>query len=219
LIIQYRAPETGCLFFPEDIILFRKNNIDIIIVCHEFYINKLRPYLKNMTIKVLNEANITFFFNKIDYLEALDFGFKGIHYYTTVPVLLNMPNKLYIPTLEREENILYFGLIRPSKGFLNILLLAKLLYEKKDKRKVIIVGKCEMNDNILIKKWIDRMNIDIINNNLEVNNMYKSNLEIYVNPNDNLLFKMANRCQFSYKSDAKGFAFNSSSLINILYLV
>jgi hypothetical protein len=70
----------------------------------------------------------------------------------------------------------------------------------------------------LIKKWIDKINIDLINDNLQVNNKYLSNLEIYINPNDNLLFKMANRCQFSYKSDAKGFAFNSSSLINILYL-
>jgi len=217
LIIQYRAPETGCLFYPEDIDLFKKNNIEIIIVCHEFYINILRSYLKNMTIKILNKADIVFFFNYIDYKEALKYGFNGIHYFTTVPVLLNMPNKLYIPTLNREENILFFGLIRPSKGFLNILLLAKLLYEKKDKRKVIIIGKCEI-DNILIKKWIDKINIDLINDNLQVNNKYLSNLEIYINPNDNLLFKMANRCQFSYKSDAKGFAFNSSSLINILYL-
>jgi hypothetical protein len=217
LIIQYRAPETGCLFYPEDIDLFKKNNIEVIIVCHEFYINILRSYLKNMTIKVLNKANIVFFFNEIDYKEAVKYGFKGIHYFTKVPVLLNMPNKLYIPTLNREENILFFGLIRPSKGFLNILLLAKLLYEKKDKRKVIIIGKCEI-DNILIKRWIDKINIDLINDKLQVNNKYSYNLEIYVNPNDNLLFKMANRCQFAYKSDAKGFAFNSSSLINILYL-
>lgn len=218
LIIQYRAPETGCLFYPEDIILFRRNNIEVIIVCHEFYINILRPYLKYMSVKVLNEANTTFFFNKIDYLEASKLGFKGAHYFTRVPVLLNMPNKLYIPTLKREENILYFGLIRPGKGFLNILLLAKLLYEKKDNRKVIIVGKCEMSVNILIKKWLDKIDIDLINDKLEVNAKYKSNLEIYANPNDNLLFQMVNRCQFSYKSDGKGFALNSSSLINILYL-
>jgi len=217
LIIQYRAPETGCLFYPEDINLFKKNNIEIIIVCHEFYINILRSYLKNMTIKVLNNANIVYFFNEIDYKEAVKYGFKGIHYFTRVPILLNMPDKLFIPTLKREENILYFGLIRPSKGIFNVLSLVKLLYEKKDTRKVIIIGKCEM-DNILIKRWIDKINIDVINNKFEVNNKYSSNLEIYINPNDNLLFKMANRCQFAYKPDAKGFAYNSSSLINILYL-
>lgn len=221
LIIQYRAPETGCLFFPNDIILFRKNNIEVIIVCHEFYINTLRPYLKYMTVKVLNEANCVFFFNKIDYLSALDFKFNNKYFFTRVPSLLNMPNKFYIPTLNREENILYFGLIRPGKGFLNALLMAKLLFEKKDKRKVIIIGKCELTDNILIKKWINKINIDLIkliDNKFQVNNKYSSNLEIYTNQNDNILYQMANRCQFSYKSDSKGFAFNSSSLINILYL-
>ena len=46
LIIEYRAPETGCLFFPEDIINLKNNGIKVIIVCHELYINVTRPYLK-----------------------------------------------------------------------------------------------------------------------------------------------------------------------------
>ena len=43
-------------------------------------------------------------------------------------------------------------------------------------------------------------------------------MEIYINPSDKLLFSLVNRCQFAYKSDGKGFAFNSSALINLLNL-
>jgi len=217
LIIEYRAPETGCLFYPEDIELYKKNNVKIIIVCHEFYINTLRPYLKDMTVNVLNKADITFFFNYIDFSDARRRGFKCKHFLTRVMPLIEMPPKIFIPTLEREENILFFGLIRPNKGFLNALILGKILENNNDKRKVIIAGKCELS-NILIEKWLSKIGIDIIDKNLKVNNKYKNNLEIYFNPVDNIVIQLANKCQYAYKSDGKGFSYNSSSLINIINL-
>jgi glycosyltransferase involved in cell wall biosynthesis len=217
LIIEYRAPETGCLFYPEDIETYKKNNIKIVIVCHEFYINTLRPYLKDMTVKILNKADITFFFNYIDYNEARKRGFKGKYFLTRVMPLIEVSQKIFIPTLEREENILFFGLIRPNKGFLNALMLGKMLENNNDKKKVIIAGKCELS-NILIDKWLSKIGIDIIDKNLKVNNKYKNNLEIYFNPDDNIVIQLANRCQYAYKSDGKGFSYNSSSLINTINL-
>lgn len=215
LIIEYRAPETGCLFYPEDIEMYKKNNIKIVIVCHEFYINTLRPYLKDMTVKILNKADITFFFNYIDYSEARKRGFKGKYFLTRVMPLIEVSQKIFIPTLEREENILFFGLIRPNKGFLNALMLGKMLENNNNKKKVIIAGKCELS-NILIDKWLSKIGIDIIDKNLKVNNKYKNNLEIYFNPDDNIVIQLANRCQYAYKSDGKGFSYNSSSLINTI---
>jgi len=130
---------------------------------------------------------------------------------------IEIPPKIFIPTLEREENILFFGLIRPNKGFLNALMLGKILQNNNDKRKVIITGKCELS-NILINKWLSKIGIDIIDKNLRVNNIYKNNLEIYFNPDDNIVIQLANRCQYAYKSDGKGFSYNSSSLINTINL-
>jgi hypothetical protein len=217
LIIEYRAPETGCLFYPEDIELYKKNNVKIIIVCHEFYINTLRPYLKDMTVQILKKSDITFFFNYIDFSEARKRGFKGKHFLTRVMPFIEISPKIFIPTLEREENILFFGLIRPNKGFLNALMLGKILQNNNDKRKVIITGKCELS-NILIDKWLSKIGIDIIDKNLKVKNIYKNNLEIYFNPDDNIVIQLANRCQYAYKSDGKGFSYNSSSLINTINL-
>jgi hypothetical protein len=217
LIIEYRAPETGCLFYPEDIEIYKKNNVKIIVVCHEFYINTLRPYLKDMTVQILKKADITFFFNYIDFNEARKRGFKGKHFLTRVMPLIEIPPKIFIPTLEREENILFFGLIRPNKGFLNALMLGKILHNNNDKRKVIIAGKCELS-NILIDKWLSKIGIDIIEKNLKVNKIYKNNLEIHFNPDDNIVIQLANRCQYAYKSDGKGFSYNSSSLINTINL-
>jgi hypothetical protein len=193
-----------------------------------------------MTVNIISKADITYFFNKIDYLEAYKYGFRGKYYYTKVMPLIDIDvftnkknsenNKLIptlqkelipilqkelIPTLQREENILYFGIIRPVKGFYNALQLGKLLYENNDKRKIIIVGKFE-DDNPLIKRWILKLNTDIVDEYLNVNEKYKNNIEIYKNPTNNILFKQVNRCQFAYKTDGKGFCNNSSSLINIL---
>ncbi len=217
LIIEYRAPETGIIFYPDDILLFKKNNIKVVLVCHEFYINVVRPYLKNITIKLCNKVDLVYFFNHIDHQEAVKFGFKNKYAYTYGLITLNIPKSKLIPTLERPDNILYFGLIRPNKGFLNALELGKLLYENKSNKKIYITGKCEL-DNPLIKDWIKRINSPIINQNLTVNSLYKKNIEIKINPTDQEIIDIVNQCQYAYKPDGKGYANNASSLLNLMYL-
>ncbi len=217
LIIQFRAPETGIVFFPEDILLFKNNSIKVIIVCHELFINFVRPYLKNITIKVCNQANLTFFFNKIDYEEAVKFGFKNKYAFTQGLITLNIPYNRLIPTLDRPSNILFFGLIRPNKGFLNTLEMAKILKEKKENMKIYVLGKCEIN-NPLIKAWIKKINSDVVDPDLNVLSPYKDYIEIILNPSDEQIFEKANLCQYAYKSDGKGFANNASSLLNLMAL-
>jgi hypothetical protein len=217
LIIEYRAPETGCLFYPEDIEELRRERVKVIIVCHEYYINILRRYLKRMTLEVIRRADKTYFFNRIDYEEAERGGYKGDYSYTRVMPLIEMKKNKIKDTLEREENILFFGLIRPNKGFINALLLSKILEREGDKRKVIIAGKCEYC-NIIIRKWLLKLEIDVIDEEMRVKEKYAKNLEIYYNPGDELLLKIVNRCQYGYKSDGKGFSNNASSLINIVSL-
>lgn len=216
--LQYRAPESGALFFPEDIENFRRNNIFISITCHEFYLNIVRPYLKVMTVKVLNQSNLTYFFNDIDYKESKKFEFKGKYAYTLQIPTTNIKIDYDISKiLNRDNNILFFGLIRPKKGFESLIKMMKLLHEKKypNINKIIVAGKFEQN-NPLVMNWFNRIKGDIFDRNLNVNQKYKSILEVYFNPTDSTLKKIINNCKYAYKPDGKGFANNSSSIVNLL---
>ncbi len=217
LILEYRAPETGILFYPDDITLFQQYSIDIILVCHEFAINVVRPYLKNITVQLCNSCNLTFFFNQIDYDEAKKFGFQGKYAFTQGLITLSIPYDKMIPTLERPSNIFYFGLIRPNKGFLNILEMAELLKKRNMRMKIYVMGKCEIQ-NPIIKSWIQRIKSPVVDSNLQVNSTYQDFIEITLNPTDDEIFQKANLCQYSYKTDGKGFANNASSLLNIMAL-
>lgn len=216
--LQYRAPESGALFFPEDIEYFKRNNIFLSVTCHEFYLNIVRPYLKAMTAKVLNKSNLTFFFNEIDYTESKKFGFTGKFEYTlqipTTPIEIDYD----IPKLlNRENNILFFGLIRPKKGFDSLIKMIKILYEKKypNINKIIIAGKFEKS-NPLVANWFNRIKGDIFDENMNVMQKYRSVVEVYFNPSDRMLKEIIQKCKYAYKPDGKGFANNSSSIVNLL---
>lgn len=219
LSLQYRSPETGTLFYPDDLDNFKKNGIIIVTTCHEFYLNVLRKYLKETTVKILNHSNLTFFFNKIDYLDAKKFGFNSNHKYTKQVSTLNLPlnNLSNTDILNRPNNILFFGLIRPKKGIQSALELALLIYENPHPNigKVIITGKCECN-NPLIRRWLSKLKSKLIDNKLNVLDKYKNVLEIKINKTDQQLVKLVNRCKYAYKPDGKGFANNSSSIINLI---
>tara|TARA_Y100001958_G_C21210629_1_gene536356 strand:- start:401 stop:1660 length:1260 start_codon:yes stop_codon:yes gene_type:complete len=219
LAIQYRLPDSGSLFFPDDLLKFKKNGIMISVTCHEFYLNILRKYLKYSTVKILNNSNLNFFFNKIDYLDAQKFGFKGKHKYTKQVVTLNLPNIKNSTTeiMKRPNNILFFGLIRPKKGIESALKLALHIYKNPHPNigKVIIVGKCEKN-NPLISCWLDRIKSVLTDDNFNVLDKYKHVLEIHVNIDNTQLSNIINKCKYAYKPDGKGFANNSSSIINLL---
>jgi glycosyltransferase involved in cell wall biosynthesis len=216
--LQYRAPETGALFYPEDIEKFKKNNIFMTITCHEFYLNIVRPYLKIMTINVLNSSNLTYFFNKIDYKDSVKFGFEGKYENTLVIPTTDIEIDYNITKLlNRENNILFFGLIRPKKGFESIIKMIKILQNKKYQNinKIIIAGKFEKN-NPLVINWFNRIKNDIFDDNFNVNLKYKSIVEVIFNPTNNELKKLIEKSKYAYKPDGKGFANNSSSILNLL---
>jgi len=217
LILQYRVPETGIVFYPDDITLFQQHSIDVILVCHEIAINVVRPYLKKIIVKMCNASNLTFFFNHSDYEEAKKVGFNGKYAFTQGLITLDIPYEKLVPTLERPSNILYFGLIRPNKGFLNILEMAELLKKKRVGMKIYVMGKCEI-DNPIIKSWIERIKSPVVDSNLKVESVYRDVIEIKLNPTDDEIFRISNLCQYSYKTDGKGFANNASSLINVMAL-
>ncbi len=245
LIIEYRAPESGAVFYPEDIELFHYHNIKVLIVVHEFYINTLRPYFKKVTVDLCNHCDLTYFFNKIDYQEAIKFGFHGKHAFTMGLETVNLnsliatpsyfhdtedfkdfkkyalemkdssSDSLISPTLSRPENILYFGLIRPNKGFVNALKLGELLEKHQSPMKIFITGKCELN-NPLIKDWIQKIQSPVLTSSFTVQPKYQKNVELILNPSDSKLIYIINQCQYAYKTDGKGFANNSSSLLNLM---
>jgi effector protein SidI len=219
LAIQYRAPDSGTLFYPADLIKFKKEGIIIVTTCHEFYLNIYRPYLKKTTAHILSESNLTFFFNKIDFTEAQKYAFKGKHHFTEQLITLNLPNikKTNKDILNRPNNILFFGLIRPKKGFESALNLALYIYNNPHKNigKVIITGKCEYK-NPTIQNWLGRLKSKLIDKNLNVHEKYKHVLKIYINKSNRSLSQIINICKYAYKPDGKGFANNSSSIINLL---
>jgi glycosyltransferase involved in cell wall biosynthesis len=213
LIIQYRAPETGIVFFPEDIRQMREKGIKVAIVCHELGMNVVRPYFKDITVRVCNEANATFFFNQMDEEEARKFGFHGRSFYTRVWNTISLPPLK--PTLDRSPNILFFGLIRPNKGLLSALQLVEILHKHQSPMKVMIMGKCEI-ENPLVKRWLMKIDSPVISSDLKVKESYQKNLEIYVNPTEKEMVQVIDQCQYAYKPDGKGYANNSSSLINLM---
>ena len=224
LWLNLRPPESGFLFFPDDLKRLKRNGIKILITVHEFYINIYRKYNKIITINLLKYADHVIFFNKIDANEAVKMGMKNTFSFT------KQLRTCYIDTispLKRDNNILFFGIIRPNKGLENIIKLVKLLYKynkkyenKIDVNNVFVIGKIEL-DNPLIKKWIKCISDnykDIVDNKLNVKYPYDDILKIYKNPSDTDIKNITNKCRYMYKSDGKGFANNSSSLINLLYM-
>lgn len=245
LIIEYRAPESGVIFYPDDIELLHYHQIKVLIVVHEFYINTLRPYFKKITVDLCNHCDLTYFFNKIDYQESIKFGFKGKYAFTQGLTTVNLnsllatpyyfhdskdfedfkkyglemkdteSDSLISPTLSRPENILYFGLIRPNKGFINALKLGEFLEKHQSPMKIFITGKCELN-NPLIRDWIKKIQSPVLSSSFMVEPKYQKNVELILNPSDSKLIYIINQCQFAYKTDGKGFANNSSSLLNLM---
>lgn len=224
LWLNLRPPESGFLFFPDDLKRLKRNGIKILITVHEFYINIYRKYNKIITINLLKYADHVIFFNKIDANEAVKLGMKNTFSFT------KQLRTCYIDTispLKRENNILFFGIIRPNKGLENIIKLVKLLYKYNKKyenkigvKNVFVMGKIEL-DNPLIKNWIKCISDnykDIVDNKLNVKYPYDDILKIYKNPSDTDIKNITNKCRYMYKSDGKGFANNSSSLINLLYM-
>lgn len=224
LWLNLRPPESGFLFFPDDLERLKRNGIKILITVHEFYINSYRKYNKIITINLLKYADHVIFFNKIDANEAVKMGMKNNFSFT------KQLRTCYIDTispLKRDNNILFFGIIRPNKGLENIIKLVKLLYKynkkydnKIDVKNVFVMGKIEV-DNPLIKNWLKCISDnykDIVDNNLNVKYPYDDILKIYKNPSDADIKNITNKCRYMYKSDGKGFANNSSSLINLLYM-
>lgn len=211
LCLQLRAPESGFLFYPEDLMELRKNKIYVVATCHEFYLNVYRDYLKKITLDMLNCCHLTFFFNEIDYKEAYKTGFRGKYEFTKQ--IVTVPIKRLENTVKRPKNILFFGLIRPKKGLESALKLAEIINGSIGK--VIIIGKCESN-NPLIRRYLENLNNKLITKDFEVKPEYRHILEIHINPDDEKLTKIINSCRYAYKPDGKGFANNSSSIINLL---
>lgn len=225
LWVQVRAPESGFLFFPEDLRTIRNSGIKVVLTVHEFHINIYRYHYKKATLDLIKNSDLIYFFNEIDRKDAIKMGMK------TKSVMTKQLRTLYINTIpanKRENGLLYFGLIRPNKGIENIFKLTKLLYHYNIRNpnkqikinSIYITGKIEL-DNKLISTWVKYLTNDyndIIDQDFRVKKPYNSLLNIEINVSDDRIREIANKCKYLYKSDGKGFANNSSSLINLLYI-
>ena len=125
LNLQLRPPDNGTLFTPEDLQLFKANDITAVITCHEYKLNKsweagLNIYSQSLFV----EADQVMFFNQQDLATAvadsnlpIDLQAKCCLTHLCTALTLKMPRGPVIEYDKRPPNILMFGLMRQGKGF------------------------------------------------------------------------------------------------------
>ena len=70
LSLQIRAPETGFLLSPQDLVTIKKTGVKICITCHEYKLNYDRRWLQSILHYYFIEADMIFFFNEKDQKNA-----------------------------------------------------------------------------------------------------------------------------------------------------
>jgi glycosyltransferase involved in cell wall biosynthesis len=258
LNLHMRPPETGTIFSPDDLKALRAKGIKIVITCHEYCLNDVlkNNIGRNRLVQLyFKEADRLVFFNKSDRDKAL----ADVEIYTGkkrasavssliekaslvavgTPMSLDNPPILSESTeeiLARPSNILFFGLIRPGKGFELVPQMVRELKKRNlPKTKIILAGGvadmkftlCLVN---ALRKIADKEKLEesefLGKNKEEVAaflaskvNVEELNLpiEIHFNVKSGQLLNIIRTCRYAVMYDGvKGFAYNSSALITAL---
>lgn len=190
LILQHRPVETGCILFPEELMSMRSREIKIILVIHEVELNAYRPTYIGLTHNLVAASDVIFTFNEVDKQHLQ----KHAWLTRVCPMIPIATDNSWM----REPNVICFGIIRENKGIEEAIDLAIKFEKNGMPNKVIIIGYLS-NEN----KWFSELK-------------RSPNAIIIPNPTDGQLEYYTKRCRYAYKYDNKGFANNSSSIINLM---
>lgn len=194
LILQHRPIETGCILFPEDITFLRKKGIYIVLICHEVYLNINRLSYLNITLNLAREATTVFVFNRVDHDTLQNHGIHS-QYTQVCPMIPISIDNAWV----REPHVICFGILRKNKGIEDAIELALRFEAAGMQNRVIIIGHTS-KDGL---EWFKSLK-------------HSANAIMIPNPTEGQLAYWMKRCRYAYKNDNKGFANNSSSIINLM---
>lgn len=244
--LQLRPPETGCMFLSDDLEYLQKNGVKVVITCHEWKLNDHRMHYQEESLNYFKHADEVIFLNKDDADGAVNLAKKRMAKFPTefrvsaVPITVSVENPPTVDAvINREKNILVFGLMRENKGFDQGIGLARKLKENNpDGLKVILAGKpaslnyllflasCafDLNDDEM-QMVKDAWNKDPLKFTelkkllLKFENENRPSglpIEFHLNLDEGEMEKLISKCKYAYKPDNKGFANNSSAIINLM---
>jgi glycosyltransferase involved in cell wall biosynthesis len=244
--LQFRPPDSGLMFMPEDIRFFQSKKVKVVITCHDWVALKNKPHIQKVALEYFRCADLSIFLNLADQKAVLDSIFKvdRVRIPTSLSVVPLTITGLSLPSVEsifsRPPNILVFGIVRRNKGFEEAIALARLIKEREGFiGKVIIAGKLLQREYTvhriiapalglgraeavaLCEEWrANEYTLEWIQEKLTCHNQFPSDtalpVEIYFNPSAEKMQAIIQQCKYSYKADGKGFCNNASSMINML---
>ncbi|CUI16107.1 Conserved hypothetical protein [Candidatus Protochlamydia naegleriophila] len=244
--LQLRVPETGCLFLPEDLKQLKEQGIKVIVTCHEWQLNNHRPWYQEQAFEYFQEADKVVFLNQEDASHAVNFSERNLnelldkHSVSAVPITVTIHTPPSVAeVLNRDKNIITFGLIRPNKGFEQAVYLAQKIKDNGPEGcKVLIAGKptsfnyfmrlatpilaLNEEDTTRLKQAWDQDPIHFGAFKQMIHLLQKENrpealpAEFHIDLSEQEWQDLVSRSKYAYKPDNKGFANNASAIINLL---
>lgn len=147
-----------------------------------------------MTINLARSANSTFVFNSVDGEVLLGNGVQNVYYTRVCPMIPVATDD----GSTRQPDVMCFGIIRKHKGVEEAIELASRFEAAGMQNRVIIIGQISGGFD-----WFKSLK-------------QSKNAIIIPNPTEGQLAYWMKRCKYAYKADNKGFANNSSSIINLM---